>query len=265
MLQDYEAYLVLERGLSDNTREAYIRDVSRLLAYLDDLAIPVRQVTVSHLRAYCADLHDLGIAPRSQARIVSSIKSFFKFLAYNGDIDTNPTLLLETPRAGLHLPEVLTVDEIDSLIAAIDPDSAEAVRNRAIIETLYGCGLRVSELVNLEIGRLYLDEAYLIVTGKGSKERLVPMSDIAISAIRSYLDERAGALVRSGEEGILFLSRRGSRLTRQMIFTIIRRPADAAGIARQSRPTPSATLLPPTFLKEAPTSAPSSKCSVTRA
>lgn len=236
MLQDYEAYLTLERGLSDNTREAYIRDVSRLLAYLGDLAIPVAQVTVSHLRAYCADLHDLGIAPRSQARIVSSIKSFFKFLAYNGDIDTNPTLLLETPRAGLHLPEVLTVDEIDSLIAAIDPDSAEAVRNRAIIETLYGCGLRVSELVNLEIGRLYLDEAYLIVTGKGSKERLVPMSDIAISAIRSYLEERAGALVRSGEEGILFLSRRGSRLTRQMIFTIIRRLADAAGIARTISP-----------------------------
>lgn len=236
MLDAYEAYLTLERGLSDNTREAYLRDVSRLLAWLDELSISVRKVTVSHLRAYCADLHDLGISPRSQARIVSSIKSFFRFLAYNGDIDTNPTLLLETPRAGLHLPEVLTVDEIDSLIAAIDSDSPEAVRNRAIIETLYGCGLRVSELVNLEVGRLYLDDSYLIVTGKGSKERLVPMSDVAVAAIRSYLEERAGAVVKPGEEGILFLSRRGSRLTRQMIFTIIRRLADSAGIAKTISP-----------------------------
>lgn len=236
IIDAYEAYLLLERGLSDNTRQAYLRDVSRMLAYMLDTNTPIQNITINDLRQFCAELHDLGISPRSQSRIVSGIKSFFRFLKYDGYVDHNPTETLETPRAGLHLPEVLSVEEIDSMIEAIDPDSAEAVRNRAIIETLYGCGLRVSELVNLEIARVFLDDGYLAVTGKGSKERLVPMSPVDIDAIRLYLDERRQMNVTRGDEGILFLNRRGSRLTRQMIFIIIKRLATAAGITRTISP-----------------------------
>lgn len=236
LIDSFEAHLMLERGLSDNTLQAYTADVRRLAEYLEAEAIAPADVTVNHLRAYCADLHDLGIAPRSQARIVSSIKSFFKYLRYSGTIPVNPTELLETPRTGLHLPEVLSVAEIDSLIDAIDPTTAEAVRNRAIIETLYSCGLRVSELVNLEIPRLYLDEGYILVLGKGSKERLVPISQVAVAAITEYLAERPLTPAKPGEEAILFLNRRGSRLTRQMIFTIIRNLAAAAGVQKNISP-----------------------------
>ena len=236
LIDSYDAHLLLERGLSDNTREAYTSDIRRLAEYLEAEALTPENVNISHLRAYCADLYDLGISPRSQARIVSSIKSFFSYLRFSGTIPLNPTELLETPRTGLHLPEVLTVAEIDALISAIPADSAEAVRNQAIIETLYSCGLRVSELVNLEIPRLYLEEGYLIVTGKGSKERLVPVSPPAIAAISAYIDERRFAPVKPGEEAILFLNRRGSRLTRQMIFTIIRRLAADAGIRKTISP-----------------------------
>ncbi|MDE5745791.1 MAG: tyrosine recombinase XerD [Paramuribaculum sp.] len=236
LIDSFDAHLLLERGLSVNTREAYVADIRRLAEYLSLQGLYPGAVTVDHLRAYCADLHDLGIAPRSQARIVSSIKAFFRFLRYSGAVPVNPTELLETPRTGLHLPEVLSVDEIDALIDAIDPNADEAVRNHAIIETLYSCGLRVSELVNLEIPRVYLDEGYLLVTGKGSKERLVPISQPAAVAISDYLTERPLTPVKPGEEAILFLNRRGSRLTRQMIFTIIRRLAAAAGITKTISP-----------------------------
>lgn len=232
----YDAHLLLERGLSDNTRTAYAQDITRLAAHLSDLDIAPDSVTVNHLRAFCADLHDLGIAPRSQARMVSAFKSFFAFLKFNGTTTQNPTALLETPRIGLHLPEVLSVAEIDALINAIPADSAEATRNRAIIETLYSCGLRVSELTSLQIGRLFLDDGYIVVSGKGSKERIVPISLPAIAAIRQYLDERTHLPVAPGEEHILFLNRRGSQLTRQMIFTIIRRLAAQAGILKTISP-----------------------------
>lgn len=236
LIDSYDAHLLLERGLSDNTREAYTADICRLAEWLETNAIAPADVTVENLRVYCGVLYELGISPRSQARIVSSIKSFFRFLRYSGAIAVNPTELLESPRTGLHLPEVLTLEEIDALIEAIDPTTAEAVRNRAIIETLYSCGLRVSELVNLEIPRIYLKESYLLVTGKGSKERLVPLSPVAIDCITEYLDARADIPVKSGEEAILFLNRRGARLTRQMIFTIIRRLAETAGIHKTISP-----------------------------
>lgn len=232
----YDAHLLLERGLSDNTRIAYTLDITRLANHLSDIAVPLAEVSTSHLRAFCADLHDLGISPRSQARMVSAFKSFFSFLKFNATIPLNPTELLETPRIGLHLPEVLSVNEIDALIGAIDPDSAEATRNRAIIETLYSCGLRVSELTTLQIGKLFLDDGYIVVAGKGSKERLIPISPIATTAIREYLGDRAALPIKPGEEHFLFLNRRGSHLTRQMIFTIIRRLADAAGILKTISP-----------------------------
>ena len=232
----FEAFLVLERGLSDNTRTAYLADVSKLISYLTEEGVSLNDVTLSHLQAFAADLFDLGISPRSRSRIISGVKSFFRFLKMEGYLDSNPAILLENPKPGRYLPEVLSVEEIDAMISAIDPASPEAVRNHAIMETLYGCGLRVSELINLEISRVYLDEEYVVVRGKGSKERLVPLSPVAAAEIRRWLVERADIDVKPGEENMLFISRRGRRLTRVMIFYIVKRLADLAGIKREVSP-----------------------------
>lgn len=236
VIDAYEAYLILERGLSDNTREAYVRDVGKLVRYLETETVTLREVTTDTLRAFAADLFDLGISPRTQARIVSGIKSFFRFLKLEGYLDSNPSLLLESPALRRHLPEVLRVDEIDAMIGAIDMEKSEGQRNRAIIETLYGCGLRVSELINLEISKLYFDEQFIMVHGKGDKERIVPISPQAIREIKDYLPDRALLPVKRGEENILFLNRRGHRLTRVMIFYIIKQLAEAAGIRKEVSP-----------------------------
>lgn len=236
IIDAYEAYLMLERGLSDNTREAYVRDVGKLVRYLETEKVTLREVTTDTLRAFAADLFDLGISPRTQARIVSGIKSFFRFLKLEGYLDSNPSLLLESPAMRRHLPEVLRVDEIDAMIGAIDMEKAEGQRNRAIMETLYGCGLRVSELINLEISKLYFDEQFIMVHGKGDKERIVPISPQAIKEIKDYLPDRALLPVKRGEENILFLNRRGHRLTRVMIFYIIKQLAEAAGIRKEVSP-----------------------------
>lgn len=236
VIDAYEAYLILERGLSDNTREAYVRDVGKLVRYLETEKVTLREVTTDTLRAFAADLFDLGISPRTQARIVSGIKSFFRFLKLEGYLDSNPSLLLESPALRRHLPEVLRLDEIDAMIGAIDMEKAEGQRNRAIMETLYGCGLRVSELINLEISKLYFDEQFIMVHGKGDKERIVPISPQAIREIKDYLPDRALLPVKRGEENILFLNRRGHRLTRVMIFYIIKQLAEAAGIRKEVSP-----------------------------
>lgn len=236
VIDAYEAYLILERGLSDNTREAYVRDVGKLVRYLETEKVTLRDVTTDTLRAFAADLFDLGISPRTQARIVSGIKSFFRFLKLEGYLDINPSLLLESPALSRHLPEVLRVDEIDAMIGAIDMEKAEGQRNRAIMETLYGCGLRVSELINLEISKLYFDEQFIMVHGKGDKERIVPISPQAIREIKDYLPDRALIPVKRGEENILFLNRRGHRLTRVMIFYIIKQLAESAGIRKEVSP-----------------------------
>lgn len=236
VIDAYEAYLILERGLSDNTREAYVRDVGKLVRYLETETVTLREVTTDTLRAFAADLFDLGISPRTQARIVSGIKSFFRFMKLEGYLDSNPSLLLESPALRRHLPEVLRVDEIDAMIGAIDMEKAEGQRNRAIMETLYGCGLRVSELINLEISKLYFDEQFIMVHGKGDKERIVPISPQAIREIKDYLPDRALLPVKRGEENILFLNRRGHRLTRVMIFYIIKQLAEAAGIRKEVSP-----------------------------
>lgn len=237
LLREYNGYLRLQRGLSANTAEAYRRDVEKLTAWLAAEHTPLREVTYPALEQFTAALFELGIAETTRKRIVSGIKSFFHFLRISDFIAEDPSLLLETPRPGLHLPEVLTLSEIDALIAAIDPDSAEADRNRAIMETLYGCGLRVSELTNLEIGRINFAEGFITVLGKGSKERIVPMSPIAADRIQEYLHgSRTEVKIKPGEEGILFLNRRGHRLTRQMIFTIVRRLAEAAGVTKTISP-----------------------------
>lgn len=237
LLRNYHAYLTLQRGLSDNTAVSYQDDVIKLLGYLADESVAVTDVDYPTLQNFLAALYDLGIAERSRRRIVSGIRSFFRFLKLENHIAEDPTLLLEAPRQGLHLPEVLTVEEIDAMVAAIPQDKAESERNRAIIETLYGCGLRVSELVNLELYRYHPDDEYLAVTGKGNKERLVPLSPVCIEWIDRYLaGSRLDVTPQPGNENFIFLSRRGTRLTRQMIFFIIRQLADLAGITKTISP-----------------------------
>ena len=236
ILRGFGAYLQLERGLADNTRESYLFDIAKFIEFLKRESQTLRSVTDESLQAFVADLHDLGIAPRSQARIISGLKSFFKYLKAENYIDEDPTINLESPQTGRHLPEVLTVEQIDMLIDEIDKSTPEGRRNNAIIEVMYGCGLRVSELVNLEINKLFFDDGYIVVTGKGSKERIVPISDVAIELVNSYMLERAQLDVVAGEENVLFLNRRGHRLTRQMIFTIIKRLARQAGIAKEISP-----------------------------
>lgn len=232
----YAAYLLLERGLADNTRVAYLADIDRLQVWLADIGLDYHEVQIEHLERFVADLYELGISPRSTARIISGIKSLFRYLKLEGEVDPNPALMLDSPRMGKHLPEVLSVDEIDAMIAAIPADSPTANRNRAIIETMYGCGLRVSELCNLEFSRIDFERRIAIVTGKGDKERLVPMSDTSVDAIRDYLDDRATLNVKAGEENIVFLNVRGHRLSRQMVFIFLRDLAASAGIAKTISP-----------------------------
>ena len=235
-LDSYHAYMLLEKGLSSNTLASYNDDVMKYLSYIADRRITLRETSPEILHSFLADLHDLGIAPATQARIISGLKSFFKFMKMEGYIDENPTLLLQAPRLGRHLPDVLSTDEIDEMISCINMSSPEGQRNRAIIETLYGSGLRVSELVNLDLAHVYLDEQYLIVRGKGSKERMVPMSEIAVNEIKAYLPDRAQLDIKPGEENILFLNRRGKRLTRVMIFYIIKNLCELAGIRKTISP-----------------------------
>ncbi|WP_285798667.1 site-specific tyrosine recombinase XerD [Duncaniella freteri] len=236
LLDEYTTYLLLEKGLSDNTREGYRRDVARMLSWLAGEAKPLRDVTLDTLRLYLGDLHDVGIAVRSQARIVASLRSFFGFLSMEDYLPANPAELLETPRLGLHLPEVLTLEEIDSMIASIDYSKEECQRDRAMMEVLYGCGLRVSELIGLEISRTYLDDGFLIVRGKGNKERMVPMSETSIEEIKGWLADRERMKVKPGDENILFLNRRGGRLTRQRAFQIVKGLAEAAGVRKTISP-----------------------------
>ena len=207
----------------------------KFIGYLQDKSIT--DVIEDDLHNFVCILHDLGMAPSSQARIISGLKMFFKFLKMEGYIDKNPTLLLETPRLGRHLPTVLSVEEIDAMIEAIDMSKAEGQRNRAIIETLYGCGLRVSELVDLRISNIYANEGYVIVIGKGNKQRLVPISPVALEEINKYMvNDRGSVPVKRGSEDIVFLNRLGNKLTRVMIFYIIKSLCEATGIKKTISP-----------------------------
>lgn len=233
----YRAYMMLECGLSVNTISGYEDDVNKLISFLCDEQIMLRDVTLETLQSFVCQLHDLGISPRSQARIISGIKSFFKYLRLEDYIENNPTYLLESPQIGRHLPEILSIEEIDEMIACIDLTKPDGQRNRAIIETLYGCGLRVSELINLEINKLFFDEGYIVIKGKGSKERMVPISEVAVDEIKRYMTEYRCLLdIKPGEENILFLSYQGRRLSRIMIFYIIKKLASLSGIKREISP-----------------------------
>ena len=235
--QRFLGHLILEKGMSANTAQAYSDDVDKLTAYLNDAGVGIERATTDDLERFVCTLQDVGIQPRSQARIISGVKGFYKFLRMEGYMDTDPTELLLTPKIGRHLPEVLTVDEIDRMIACIDMSKAEGQRNRAIIETLYGCGLRVSELVTLQLSQLFMEEHYVIIQGKGNKQRLVPISPVAIEQINLYLEQtRSRQVAKKGSEDILFLNRRGAMLTRQMIFHIVKQLCELAGIRKVISP-----------------------------
>lgn len=230
-------HLTMEKGMSANTAQAYGDDVDKLTRYLADVGVGIEHVTTDDLERFVCTLQDVGIRPRSQARIISGVKGFYKFLRLEGYMDNDPTELLPTPRIGRHLPEVLTIEEIDRMIDAIDMSKAEGQRNRAIIETLYGCGLRVSELVGLKLSQLYIEERYVIIQGKGNKQRLVPISPVAIEQINLYLEQtRSRQVAQRGSEDILFLNRRGNMLTRQMIFHIVKQLCELAGIRKVISP-----------------------------
>jgi integrase/recombinase XerD len=236
LTKEYRVFLQLEKSLSVNTVEAYLDDLDKLLRYLDAGGKDVCAVSLEDLREMIYGLHDMGISPRTQSRIVSGIRSFFRFLCVEGYIGSDPSELLESPKLGLTLPVFLTLDEVNRIIGSIDLSQPEGQRNRAILETLYSCGLRVSELVGLCFPDLYLDEGFIRVTGKGSKQRLVPVSPVAVKEIRMYLLDRAGMEVKSGFEDVLFLNRRGAKLTRVMVFYIVKRYCALAGVRKTVGP-----------------------------
>ena len=236
LIEDYEAHLLLEKGLSSNTASAYCIDVGHLGDFLKVNKVPLEILTQDHIHEFLITLHEIGISPRSQARVLSGIKSFFNFLRLEGYTDENPAELIESPKLSRDLPDVLSVEEIDAMIAAIPLDKNESLRNHAIVETLYGSGLRVSELVDARISRLDLNENLLIVEGKGSKERLVPVSPVSAELITEWLQQRERMDVKPEGRDIIFLNRRGKPLTRVMIFHIIKELAAMAGIKKNVSP-----------------------------
>ncbi|MBF1579735.1 site-specific tyrosine recombinase/integron integrase [Prevotella sp.] len=232
----YRRYLKLEKGYSVNTLDAYMRDVDKLFRYLAVEQIDVLDVKLEDLEHFAAFISDLGIGPRSLARILSGVRQFYRFLVIDGYLEVDPTELLESPKQPDHLPEVLSTAEVDLLEQAIDLSKWEGHRNRAIIEVLFSCGLRVSELTNLKLSNLYIEEQYIRVMGKGSKERLVPISPRALDELNYWFADRNVMKIKPGEEDYVFLNRRGQHLTRTMILIMIKRYAVEAGIKKTISP-----------------------------
>ena len=237
IIDKYSTYLSLEKGLSGNTLEAYITDLNKLLKFIaSEPDVSLLSLTYDNLQQFVAQLCDTGISARSQARIISGVKSFYRFLLTDDYLEKDPTELLESPKIGQKLPEVLTANEVNNLINSIDLSKAEGQRNRAMLETLYSCGIRVTELINLKYSNVYFDEQFIIVRGKGDKQRLVPISEKAIQDIRNYLIDRHNIKVQKGFEDTLFLNRRGAGLSRVMVFHIIKEQAKIAGIRKNISP-----------------------------
>ena len=232
----YLRYLKLQRSMSPNTLDAYSRDIDKLLHFLSRENKLPQEAELSDLQTFAATLHDIGIGPRSQCRILSGVRSFYRFLVIDGYVDNDPTELLESPVLGEHLPEFLTTEEVDLLEASIDLSKPEGHRNRAIIEVLFSCGLRVSELVTLRFSQIYGDEGYVRILGKGSKERLVPISNRALKEIENYKPWRNSLKIKPGEEDFVFLNRRGAHLTRTMVLIMLKRQAEEAGIQKTISP-----------------------------
>ncbi|WP_455093890.1 site-specific tyrosine recombinase XerD [Prevotella histicola] len=232
----YRRYLKLEKGYSVNTLDAYMRDLDKLVRYLAAEQVHVTEVKLEQLEHFAASISDLGIGPRSLARILSGVRQFYRFLVLDGYMEDDPTELLESPKQPNHLPEVLSTAEVDLLEQAIDLSKWEGHRNRAIIEVLFSCGLRVSELINLKLSNLYVDEQFIRVMGKGSKERLVPISPRALEELNYWFSMRNEMSIKPGEEDYVFLNRRGHHLTRTMILIMIKRYAAEAGIKKTISP-----------------------------
>lgn len=235
-VREYKQYLKLEKGLSRNTCEAYETDLEKLLIYMESGQVDFLTCTLEDLEQFASSLHDIGIHPRSQARIISGVRSFFHFLVMASYRSNDPSELLEGPKIGFHLPQVLTIEEVDRIIEAQDMSKKEGQRNRAILETLYSCGLRVSELCGLRLSDLYFEEGFIKVEGKGSKQRLVPISPRAIREISLYLQDRIMGRIKPGYEDTVFLARWGNGISRIMVFHMIKELAQAAGIKKTISP-----------------------------
>ena len=236
-IKQFVSFLKIERGLADNSIMAYERDVIKLAEYSLDKNIDPIEINYKDLKDFVAVLYDLGLSARSQARIISGIKQFYGFILLENEIKDDPSELLELPKVGRKLPEVMSIEEIDMLIEAIDLSTNEGHRNKAILETLYSCGLRVSELVNLKFSDLYFEEGFIRVIGKGNKERLVPVSKTVEKEIKIYQDNyRIHKKINPGDENTVFLNRRGAKLTRVMIFTIIKNLSIESGLNKKVSP-----------------------------
>lgn len=236
IVRKYKNYLLLEKSLSPNSIDAYMTDLAKLSGFLQNENLKVEDVTLDNLQQFVAQLYDIGINARSVARIISGIKSFYDFLVLDGYMQNDPTELLDSPKIGLKLPTVLALDEIEKLMSVIDLSTKEGQRNRAILETLYSCGLRISELTTLKFSDLFFDEGFIKVQGKGSKQRLVPISHTAINEIEKYLIYRKEINVKKGSEDALFLSNRGTAISRIMVFHFIKEYAIKAGIKKTISP-----------------------------
>lgn len=234
--EKYKRYLLLEKGLSKNTINAYLTDLQKLLNFTESANLTLTEIELSHLEAFLAEVHDRSIQARSVARIISGVKSFFHFLVLDKYIENDPSELLEAPKIGVKLPIVLSLQEIDAILSSIDVSTAEGTRNYAIIETLYSCGLRVSELTNLKFSDLFFNEGFIRVQGKGSKQRLVPISETAIEKINNYVYYRKQQSVKKGSEDVVFLSSRGTAISRITVFYYIKQYAQQAGIQKEISP-----------------------------
>lgn len=232
----YLRSLVLERGLSGNTSCSYGVDIDHLLTFAESRGLGLEEITQDHLHELLCELAEMGLAPASLARFISGIRGFFRYCRSRGILEADPSALIEQPKMGRKLPDVLSTSEIDAMIAAIDPSKDESLRNRAIIETLYGSGLRVSELIGLRLSRIMPEDQCVLVEGKGSKQRIVPLSPVSLSLIRDYLEQRIRGPVKPEAADILFLNRRGGQMSRVMVFYIIRDLAEAAGITHHVSP-----------------------------
>ena len=236
IIASYRRHLLLEKGLSPHTIDAYMRDLQKLTDFVDEQHLSFITIEQHHLETFLADLYDYGIAPRSIARTISGMKSFFRFLLMDHYREDNPAEMMETPKTGLKLPVVLTLEEIDMLLGVIDLSTAEGTRNYAIIETLYSCGLRISELTNLRFSDLYPDEGFIRVEGKGSKQRLLPISEIALKKIGNWLPYRNQIAIQKGQEEMLFVSSRGKAISRVTVFYYLKRYAQMAGLQKKISP-----------------------------
>lgn len=235
-LINYQSFLKFERNLTDNSVDAYISDVKKLQDFAESKGLELDKLSQMDVEEFLCGLRDVGISPTSQKRILAGVRSYFKFLRLDGQLEQDPTELIEAPKLGEHLPMVLTIQEVDAMIAATDPSTCDGQRNRAILETLYSCGLRVSELTDLKISNIFEAEHYIMVYGKGRKQRIVPISDSALREIKNYFHFRYELEVKPGYQDHVFLNRFGSALSRMMVFNIVKRYAQEAGVQKEISP-----------------------------